>query len=49
MRLAGRANWWAPAWMRRIHERIGLSESAPDDDPPPPEADERELEPVGAP
>ncbi len=49
MRLAGRANWWAPAWMRRIHERVGLSESAPDDDPPPPEADERELEPVGTP
>ena len=26
MRLAGDANWWAPAWMRRIHERFGLSE-----------------------
>jgi RND superfamily putative drug exporter len=28
MRLAGRANWWAPRWMRRIHDRFGLHESA---------------------
>ena len=27
MRLAGEANWWAPRWMRRIHDRIGISES----------------------
>lgn len=26
MRLAGDANWWAPGWMRRIHDRFGLSE-----------------------
>ena len=26
MRLAGRANWWAPRWMQRIHDRIGLHE-----------------------
>jgi RND superfamily putative drug exporter len=26
MRLAGRANWWAPAALRRVHERIGLAE-----------------------
>jgi RND superfamily putative drug exporter len=26
MRLAGRANWWAPAPLRRLHERFGLSE-----------------------
>ncbi|MCG5212308.1 MMPL family transporter [Streptosporangium soli] len=26
MRLAGRANWWAPAPLRRLHARIGLSE-----------------------
>ncbi|MER5264791.1 MMPL family transporter [Actinosynnema sp. NPDC002837] len=26
MRLAGRANWWAPAWLRRVHLRFGLSE-----------------------
>ncbi len=31
MRLAGRANWWAPAWLRRVHDRIGISES---DGPP---------------
>jgi RND superfamily putative drug exporter len=29
MRLAGEANWWAPQWMRRVHDRIGISESAP--------------------
>ncbi|MGH3442726.1 MAG: MMPL family transporter [Nitriliruptorales bacterium] len=26
MRLAGAANWWAPARLRRLHERIGLRE-----------------------
>ncbi|PWV49287.1 MMPL family transporter [Nocardiopsis sp. L17-MgMaSL7] len=25
MRLAGRANWWAPAPLRRVHARLGLS------------------------
>ena len=29
MRLAGRANWWAPRPLRRLHERIGLRESEP--------------------
>ncbi|GAA0587728.1 MMPL family transporter [Streptomyces crystallinus] len=24
MRLAGRANWWAPGPLRRLHERVGL-------------------------
>jgi RND superfamily putative drug exporter len=28
MRLAGSANWWAPAPLRRLHERIGLREEA---------------------
>ncbi|MDP3984181.1 MAG: MMPL family transporter, partial [Acidimicrobiia bacterium] len=28
MRLAGRANWWAPRWMRPIYRRFGFSESA---------------------
>ncbi|MBA2279691.1 MAG: MMPL family transporter, partial [Acidimicrobiia bacterium] len=32
MRLAGEANWWAPAWMLRIHERIGFSESGASED-----------------
>ncbi|MFL5796962.1 MAG: MMPL family transporter [Actinomycetota bacterium] len=27
MRLAGRANWWAPRWLRRVHDRIGLREA----------------------
>jgi putative drug exporter of the RND superfamily len=35
MRLAGRANWWAPGWMRKIHDRFGISESAPATDPAP--------------
>ncbi|WP_307292630.1 MMPL family transporter [Microbacterium natoriense] len=29
MRLAGRANWWAPAPMRRLHARIGWHEAVP--------------------
>nr|MDQ3293414.1 MMPL family transporter [Actinomycetota bacterium] len=33
MRLAGEANWWAPSWMRRLHDRIGFDESGPSDDP----------------
>ncbi len=32
MTLLGRANWWAPAPLRRVHRRIGLGE---DDAPPP--------------
>jgi RND superfamily putative drug exporter len=26
MRMAGDWNWWAPRWMRRLHDRIGFSE-----------------------
>lgn len=26
MRIAGRTNWWAPAPLRRVHERFGLAE-----------------------
>ncbi|TDT95767.1 RND superfamily putative drug exporter [Streptomyces sp. 846.5] len=26
MTLLGRANWWAPGWLRRLHTRIGLRE-----------------------
>lgn len=25
-RLLGRAAWWAPQWMRRLHNRVGISE-----------------------
>jgi RND superfamily putative drug exporter len=28
MRLAGRANWWAPGSLRRVHARFGISESS---------------------
>jgi RND superfamily putative drug exporter len=31
MRLAGRANWWAPAPLRRIYERVGLSAANAED------------------
>jgi len=27
MTLLGSANWWAPAPMRRLHERLGLHEA----------------------
>jgi RND superfamily putative drug exporter len=30
MGLLGQANWWAPAWLRRVHDRVGLTEHAPD-------------------
>jgi putative drug exporter of the RND superfamily len=37
MRLAGEFNWWAPAPLRRLHRRIGLSESeGPPSEPPVP-------------
>ncbi|MBD2869866.1 MMPL family transporter [Paenibacillus arenilitoris] len=29
MKLAGRANWWAPKALRRFHERYGISEGDP--------------------
>ena len=29
MRLAGRANWWAPKWLRRFHLRFGIWENDP--------------------
>ena len=47
MRIAGEANWWAPNWMRRIHDRIGISET---EEPAPetPAAEEQAREPVGS-
>ena len=24
MRIAGQANWWAPSWLRTVHQRVGL-------------------------
>jgi len=32
MRIAGDANWWAPGPLRRLHDRIGISEAEHDDD-----------------
>ncbi|MFG2945643.1 MMPL family transporter [Streptomyces adustus] len=32
MRLTGRATWWAPAPLRRFHQRFGLSEGEPAQD-----------------
>jgi putative drug exporter of the RND superfamily len=46
MRIAGEANWWAPRWMRRIHDRIGISETEGPEPEPLPE--ERVTEPVGS-
>jgi RND superfamily putative drug exporter len=34
MKLAGDANWWAPRWLRRVHDRIGISEHVDLDDEP---------------
>jgi RND superfamily putative drug exporter len=38
MRVVGRLNWWAPKPLARLHDRIGLSETAkqgaPDASPP---------------
>ncbi|WP_040494694.1 MMPL family transporter [Ilumatobacter nonamiensis] len=33
MKLAGDWNWWAPGPLRRLHDRIGLSEGDPPDEP----------------
>ena len=35
MRLAGDANWWAPAPLRRLHDRFGISEGGDLDEPAP--------------
>ncbi|MCU1376237.1 MAG: putative rane protein [Actinomycetia bacterium] len=35
MRLAGEANWWAPGPLRRLHQRIGISESVAEESPEP--------------
>ncbi|MFE2287605.1 MMPL family transporter [Streptomyces sp. NPDC059443] len=43
MKLTGKATWWAPAPLRRLHERFGLSEG---EAAPAPE--EAEVEPVPA-
>ena len=41
MHVMGGWNWWAPAPLARLHQRIGISESGPDDGPDttPPQSD----------
>jgi putative drug exporter of the RND superfamily len=34
MRLAGEANWWAPAPLARLHRRWGFHETSPETTPP---------------
>ncbi|MFJ7271518.1 MMPL family transporter [Streptomyces sp. NPDC099050] len=43
MKLTGKATWWAPAPLRRLHERFGLSEGEPA-----PASERSEPEPVPA-
>ncbi|MBC7306647.1 MAG: MMPL family transporter, partial [Dietzia sp.] len=33
MQMLGTDNWWAPKWMKRVQERIGLGEAELDDEP----------------
>ncbi|GLY33357.1 MMPL family transporter [Kineosporia sp. NBRC 101731] len=30
MALMGKWNWWSPMWLRRVHDRVGLSEGRPE-------------------
>jgi RND superfamily putative drug exporter len=46
MRLLGRAAWWAPRPLRKLHDKIGLSESAPPEPTKPVEATTREKQPI---
>lgn len=32
MKLLGEANWWAPPFLRRVHDRFGISETLPADE-----------------
>lgn len=45
MRLMDRWNWWAPAWMRRVHEHIGLHTALLDSGRPAPAAAHSACEP----
>ncbi len=52
MRILGNANWWAPAPLRRLHDRFGLSEGSrapvpPAPPAPPAAASHPEAEPAG--
>ena len=41
MTLMGRWNWWAPAFLSRIHDRVGLHEAAPEAAAQPPRVTSR--------
>ena len=48
MRLAGRANWWAPAPLRRFHDRFGFQEHTALDEPTTDDHHDRPGEPAPA-
>ncbi|QFQ97503.1 MMPL family transporter [Streptomyces phaeolivaceus] len=48
MRLTGRATWWAPAPLRRFHNRFGLTEGDPTPTPPTPEQKPHDREPISS-
>ncbi|MGY1770849.1 MMPL family transporter [Blastococcus sp. SYSU D00813] len=48
MTLMGRRNWWAPRPLRRLHDRLGLTDEAPADLPAPRAADAPAPAPVPA-
>ncbi|MGV9824309.1 MMPL family transporter [Gordonia sp. NPDC003429] len=50
MRVAGRANWWAPGPLRRLHDRFGLSEEPAQEREPAQEngEEDRTTDPVTA-
>jgi len=33
MHVMGQWNWWAPAWLVRVHNRVGLREAPPPEEP----------------
>ncbi|MFK3978784.1 MMPL family transporter [Micromonospora sp. NPDC050397] len=45
MKLAGAANWWAPPWARRLHARVGMSETGRTLSTEPPDAPAAREEP----
>jgi RND superfamily putative drug exporter len=47
MTLLGRANWWAPSALRRVHERFGLHEAPAPHQPYPTAEPAPELLAVG--
>ena len=48
MRLLGRANWWLPRPLARLHDRLGFDEGAEAPEVEPPATIEREPELVGS-